>query len=48
MWAGYGGTFFWVEPKEELAVVFMAQAPGPSRGYYRKSLKSLVSQAIVK
>ena len=48
MWAGYGGTFFWVDPKEELAVVFMAQAPGPSRGYYRKSLKSLVSQAIVK
>ncbi|MFH1044729.1 MAG: serine hydrolase domain-containing protein [Pseudomonadota bacterium] len=47
MWAGYGGTFFWVDPKEELAVVFMAQAPGPSRGYYRKSLKSLVAQAIV-
>ena len=47
MWAGYGGTYFWVEPKEELAVVFMAQAPGPSRGYYRKTLKALVSQSIV-
>jgi CubicO group peptidase (beta-lactamase class C family) len=48
MWAGYGGTYFWIEPKEELAVVFMAQAPGPSRGYYRKTLKALVAQAIVK
>jgi len=26
----------------------MAQAPGPSRGYYRKTLKALVAQAIVK
>jgi CubicO group peptidase (beta-lactamase class C family) len=48
MWAGYGGTFFWVEPKEQVAVVFMSQAPGPSRGYYRKTMKNLVSQAIIK
>jgi CubicO group peptidase (beta-lactamase class C family) len=48
MWAGAAGTFFWVEPKDQLAVVFMTQAPGPSRGYYRKSIKAVVSQAIVK
>ena len=47
MWAGYGGTFFWVDPKERLAVVLMAQQPGPSRVYYRKELKQLVYQAIV-
>jgi CubicO group peptidase (beta-lactamase class C family) len=48
MWAGYAGTFFWVDPAEQLAVVFMAQQSGPSRGYYRKSMKSLVAQAIVR
>jgi CubicO group peptidase (beta-lactamase class C family) len=47
MWAGYGGTFFWVEPKEQLVAVFMAQQPGPSRVYYRKEIKQLVEQAIV-
>jgi CubicO group peptidase (beta-lactamase class C family) len=48
MWAGYAGTFFWVDPAQQLAVVFMAQQSGPSRGYYRKSMKNLVSSAIVK
>lgn len=48
MWAGYAGTFFWVDPAQQLAVVFMAQQSGPSRGYYRRSMKNLVSQAIVK
>jgi CubicO group peptidase (beta-lactamase class C family) len=24
MWAGAGGTFFWIDPKEQLAVVYMA------------------------
>jgi CubicO group peptidase (beta-lactamase class C family) len=47
MWAGYGGTYFWVDPKEQLAAVLMSQAPGPSRAYYRKEVKALVYQAIV-
>ena len=47
MWAGYGGTFFWVDPKEELVAVLMTQAPGPSRAYYRREFKQLVYQAIV-
>ena len=25
MWAGAGGTFFWVDPKQNLAVVMMSQ-----------------------
>lgn len=47
MWAGYAGTFFWVDPVEELAVVFMSQQSGPSRAYYRRAMKNLVAQAIV-
>ena len=27
-WSGVYGTYFWVDPKEELTVVFMAAAPG--------------------
>ena len=46
MWAGYAGTFFWVDPKEDLAVVMMTQAPGPSRAYYRREIKQLVYSAI--
>ena len=46
MWAGYAGTFFWVDPKEDLAVVAMIQAPGPSRAFYRREIKQLVYQAI--
>ncbi|AWN46803.1 serine hydrolase [Methylobacterium terrae] len=46
MWAGYAGTFFWVDPKEDLAVVMMTQAPGPSRAYYRREIKQLVYGAI--
>lgn len=47
MWAGYGGTFFWVDPKEELVAVFMSQAPSPVRSYYRRLVKNLTYQAIV-
>jgi CubicO group peptidase (beta-lactamase class C family) len=46
MWAGYAGTFFWVDPKEQLCVVMMTQAPGPSRVYYRRAITQLVYQAI--
>jgi CubicO group peptidase (beta-lactamase class C family) len=46
MWAGYGGTFFWIDPKEELAAVYMAQTPGPIRSYYRRMIKALVAQAL--
>lgn len=46
MWAGYGGTFFWIDPAENLAAVLMTQRAGPSRAYYRKLVKQLVYQAI--
>jgi len=46
MWAGYAGTFFWIDPQEKLVAVLMTQSPGPSRPYYRRELKQLVYQAI--
>ena len=30
-WPGASGTNWWVDPKEQLAVVFMAHTPGPAR-----------------
>jgi CubicO group peptidase (beta-lactamase class C family) len=47
MWAGYAGTYFWVDPKEEIVGVYMTQAPSPIRAYYRKMFKSFVYQALV-
>jgi CubicO group peptidase (beta-lactamase class C family) len=47
MWGGSQGTYFWVDPREELVVVHMAQTPGVIRGYYRQLLPALVYQAIV-
>jgi CubicO group peptidase (beta-lactamase class C family) len=47
MWAGYAGTFFWVDPQEQIVGVYMTQAPSPIRAYYRKMFKALVYQALV-
>ena len=47
MWAGAAGTFFWAEPKEQTCTVYMSQSPSPQRAYYRRLLKSEVSQALV-
>ena len=45
-WAGSTGTYFWVDPSESLAVVFMAHAPGAVRYYHRQVLHSLVLQSL--
>jgi CubicO group peptidase (beta-lactamase class C family) len=47
-WGGANGTMFWVDPREELVVVYMAHTPGEPRLYYRALMKSLVMQALVK
>ena len=44
MWAGYAGTYFWVDPKEEIVGVYMTQAPSPIRAYYRRMFKTRVYQ----
>src|SRR6202030_3236657 len=33
-WSGMAGTFFWIDPKEDLFAVFMSQGPG-QREYFR-------------
>lgn len=45
-WAGSTGTYFWVDPAEELVTVFMAHAPGTIRYYHRQLLHALVLQAL--
>jgi CubicO group peptidase (beta-lactamase class C family) len=46
MWAGYAGTYFWVDPAEEIVAIYMTQAPSPIRASYRKLIKQLVYQAV--
>ncbi|MEO1649577.1 MAG: serine hydrolase domain-containing protein, partial [Pseudomonadota bacterium] len=45
-WSGVYGTYFWVDPYEELTAVFMAAAPGPIRLRYRQMSRALAYQAI--
>lgn len=45
-WAGYAGTYFWVDPKEELVGVYMMQSVKHLL-WYATTFKTLVSQAIV-
>jgi CubicO group peptidase (beta-lactamase class C family) len=44
-WSGMAGTFFWIDPKEELFAVFMMQGPG-QRVYIRTMLRDLVYAAV--
>jgi CubicO group peptidase (beta-lactamase class C family) len=45
-WGGAAGTYFWIDPREQLAVVMMMQSPGPTRPWYRREVRQLVYQAI--
>jgi len=40
-WGGAGGTYFWIDPKEDMFVVFAMQSP-KQRTYYRPLLKNMV------
>jgi CubicO group peptidase (beta-lactamase class C family) len=46
-WSGVYGTYFWIDPAEELATVFMGVAPGQMRLRYRPLIRALVLQALV-
>jgi CubicO group peptidase (beta-lactamase class C family) len=46
-WGGAGGTYFWVDPKTDLFVVFMMQSP-KQRTYYRTLLHDMVYAAVMK
>ncbi len=45
-WGGAFGTFFWIDPKEELVVVWMSTAPGEGRARFRNTVKNMVLAAI--
>ncbi|MBX9629268.1 MAG: beta-lactamase family protein [Burkholderiales bacterium] len=45
-WGGYAGTAFWIDPKEQLVVVFMTTEP-TRRLHYRITLRDLIYGAIV-
>ncbi len=47
MWAGAWGTSFWIDPKEKLVGIFMAQGPS-TRGQTRMLYKDLVYGALVR
>ncbi len=45
-WSGVYGTYFWVDPAEHLACVWMCASPGLVRLRYRPMIRALVYQAI--
>jgi CubicO group peptidase (beta-lactamase class C family) len=45
-WSGVYGTYFWVDPSEQLSCVWMAASPGLVRLRYRPMIRALVYQAI--
>ena len=44
-WSGVAGTFFWIDPAEDLFVVFMSQGPG-QREYFRSLVRNGVYAAL--
>jgi CubicO group peptidase (beta-lactamase class C family) len=44
-WSGVAGTFFWIDPAEDLFAVFMMQGPG-QRQYIRSMVRDLVYAAV--
>lgn len=46
-WSGVYGTYFWVDPEQDLSCVFMAAAPGMMRLRYRQMVRNLVYQALL-
>ena len=46
MWAGYGGTYFWVDPKAELVAVLLTAAPSVGRAAQRRLFQTMVYSAL--
>jgi len=46
-WGGAGGTYFWVDPKTDLFVVFMMQSP-KQRTFYRVLLHDMIYASVMK
>ena len=47
-WGGAGGTAFWIDPKEQMVLVWMTQGqPGPRRNEDRDLFRQMVQAAII-
>jgi CubicO group peptidase (beta-lactamase class C family) len=46
-WNGVGGTSFWVDPKEDMFVVYLMQSPR-QRTHYMSTIRNMVYAAMVK
>lgn len=44
-WSGLGGTYFWIDPVEDLIAIWMMQAP-EQRAHYRQLFRNLVYGAL--
>ena len=44
-WSGLAGTYFWIDPQEDLYAILLMQAP-EQRNYYRQLFRNLVYGAI--
>ena len=44
-WSGLAGTYFWVDPTENLVAIWLMQAP-EQRAHYRQLYRNLVYAAL--
>lgn len=44
-WSGLAGTYFWIDPREDLLGIFLMQAP-EQRNHYRQLFRNLVYAAL--
>ncbi len=47
-WTGIYGTTFFVDPKEQMIIIMMIQAPSPANAAYRHVVRYLAYQALVR
>ena len=45
-WDGAAGTFFFIDPKDDMFVIFMVQTPSEQRGRIQLALKTLIYEAL--
>jgi CubicO group peptidase (beta-lactamase class C family) len=45
-WSGVSGTYFWIDPQQQLVAILMMQAP-IQRLHYRYLMRTMVYQAVI-
>jgi CubicO group peptidase (beta-lactamase class C family) len=48
LWSGITGTFFWVDPKEKMVAVMLAQLEKARNVPHYRRVRTLVYQALVR